>query len=343
MTSLTAMFGNGQEQSEDSDKLRELYWNRAELKKEYESLKEESLRLKEQISAQESSNARSEQKLEHLETLLLDPNWVYNVVVYYQMRSFNERCKEKIARFAEQLKQQREKRTYGKVIEEWNDQRDEHAQAVQAQIGDHRMQMQMLEDQLQAERHRVAMMSGFSRFLQKRSIEKTLASVTTGIAEAQIQESSLLATLEEIQSSSAPDTEGLDIGSKRSINFMILSFAQQLYLHFSKDNLAGLAKETGDKGVGAINYGSKSDCETILELLQDRADSMDNVTEFADILQQRAKLISQKALFEKDDAAVPVPGTVSTVFSIDENGAITEKDANLLGENYWDVANVFSR
>ena len=343
MTSLTAMFGNNQEQPEDSEKLRELYWSRAELKKQYASLAEESRRLKEQIAAQEGSSARLEQKLEHLETLLLDPNWVYNVVVYYQMRSFNDRCKDKLARFAEQLKQQREKRTYGKVIEDWNDQRDEHSQAVQAQIGEHRMQMQMLEDQLQSERHRVAMMSGFSRFLQKRSIEKTLASVTAGIAEAKMHESGLLATLEEIQSSSAPDTEGLDIGSKRSINFMILSFAQQLYLHFSKDNLAGLGKETGDKAVGAINYGSRSDCETILELLQNRAASMDNVTEFADILQQRAKLISGKALFDKDDDAVPVPGTVSTVFSIDENGAITEKDANLLGENYWDVTNVVSR
>ena len=203
--------------------------------------------------------------------------------------------------------------------------------------------MQMLEDQLQSERHRFAMMSGFSRFLKKRSIENTLASVNEGISVAQMQESKLLATLEQIQSSNAPDTEGLDIGSKRNINFMILSFAQQIYLHFSRDNLAGLAKETGDKDVGAINYGSKSDCETILELLENRSGSMDNVTEFADILQQRAKLISEKALFDEDVDAVPVPGTVSTVYSIDANGAIKEIDANLLAENYWDVANIVSR
>jgi hypothetical protein len=343
LTSLTAMFGNNPEESDDSEKLRELYWSRAELKKEYASLRDESFRLKQQIAAQEGSSARVEQRLKHLESLLLDPDWAYNVVVYYQMRAFNDRCKDQLARFAEQLKRQREKRTYGKVIEEWNDHRDEQAQAVQAQIAEHRLQMQMLEDQLQSERHRFAMMSGFLRFLKKRSIENTLASVNEGLSVAQMQESKLLATLEQIQSSSAPDTEGLDISSKRNINFMILSFAQQIYLHFSKDNLAGLAKETGDKGVGAINYGSKSDCETILELLENRSSSMDNVTEFADILQQRAKLISEKALFENDDDAVPVPGTVSTVYSIDANGAIKEIDANLLAENYWDVANVASR
>ena len=186
-------------------------------------------------------------------------------------------------------------------------------------------------------------MSGFSRFLRKRSIARTLESVTAGIAAAQTQESGLLAALQEIQSSSAPDTEGLDIASKRSINFMILSFAQQLYLHFSKDNLAGLAKEAGDKSVGAINYGAKEDCDAFLELLRTRSGGLDNVADYADILQQRAKLISEKALFEKDDDAVPVPGTVATVFSIDRNGSIREKDANLLAENYWDVANVVSR
>ena len=343
MTSLTAIFGNDQEDSDDSDKLRELYWNRAELKKEYASLREETFKLKEEIAVRDGSSARLQQKVDHLESLLLDPDWVYNVVVYYQIRAFNDRCKDKLARFAEQLKQQREKRTYGKVIEEWNDRRDEEAQAVQAQIGEQHMQTQMLEDQLQSERHRFAMMSGFTRFLRKRSIAKTLESLKERIAVAQLQESELLSELEQIQSSTAPDTQGLDTASKRSINFMIMSFAQLLYLHFSVDNLAGLAKEAGDKSVGAINYGSKWDCDTILENLRNRADSMESVTDYADILQQRAKLISDNALFASDDDAVPVPGTVSTVFAIDVNGVIKEKDANLLGENYWDLTKVVSR
>jgi len=343
LTSLTAIFGNDQEDSDDSDKLRELYWNRAELKKEYASLREETFKLKEEIAVRDGSSARLQQKVDHLESLLLDPDWVYNVVVYYQIRAFNDRCKDKLARFAEQLKQQREKRTYGKVIEEWNDRRDEEAQAVQAQIGEQHMQTQMLEDQLQSERHRFAMMSGFTRFLRKRSIAKTLESLKERIAVAQLQESELLSELEQIQSSTAPDTQGLDTASKRSINFMIMSFAQLLYLHFSVDNLAGLAKEAGDKSVGAINYGSKWDCDTILENLRNRADSMESVTDYADILQQRAKLISDNALFASDDDAVPVPGTVSTVFAIDVNGVIKEKDANLLGENYWDLTKVVSR
>ena len=343
MTSLTAIFGNTQEDSGDSEKLLELYWNRAELKKEFASLRDETFRLKEQVAAKESSAARLQQQLEHLENLLLDPDWVYNVIVYYQLRAFNQQCKNKLARFAEELKQQREQRRHSKVVDVWNDQRDEEAQDYQAQLGEHRIQMQLLEDQLQAERHRLTMMGGFARFLRRHSITKTLDGIAERIAESQQRESELMASLDELESRDAPDTDGLDVASKRSINFMILSFAQHMYLHFSADGLAGMLKESGDKSVGAINYGTKADCDSILEVAQKRVDSMDKGSDFADVLQRRAKLIAEKALFKLDEDAVPVAGTVSTVFSFDEKAEINAKDANLIGENYWNIANVLSR
>ena len=343
MTSLTAIFGNTQEDSGESEKLLELYWNRAELKKEFASLRDETFRLKKQIAVKEGCTARVQQKLDHLEDLLLDPDWVYNVVVYYQLRAFNQRCVSKLARFAEQLKQQREQRQHSKVVDVWNDQRSEEAQALQARLGEQRMQMQMLEDQLQSERHRFAMMGGFSRFFRRRSITKTLDGIAGRMGESQLRESELLAALEEIISRAAPDTEGLDIASKRSINFMILSFAQQMYLQYQEDGLAGMAKESGDKSAGAIKYGTKADCDLILEAVRQRGDSMDNVSDYADVLQQRAKLIAEKALFKLDNDAVPVAGSVSTVYSFDQNGVVREKDANLIGENYWELANIFSR
>ena len=56
------------------------------------------------------ATARLQQKLDHLEELLLDPDWAANVVVFYQLRSLALRCQRKLAKFAEQLKQQREQR-----------------------------------------------------------------------------------------------------------------------------------------------------------------------------------------------------------------------------------------
>lgn len=344
MTSLTAIFGSSQEQDAgDSEKLLELYWNRAELKKEFANLRDETFKLKDQITTQEGYTARAQQKLEHLENLLLDPEWVYNVVVFYQLRALNCHFSDKLALFAEQLKQQREQRQHSRLLEEWNEKRRIEAQAIEEKIGELRLLKQMLEDQLQAQRHRFSMMGGFMRFFRKRSIARMLDKIAADMSEAQRQESVLLTELTEITHREAPDTQGLDIASKRTINIMILAFAQQMFLHCDDDNLAALTKESGDKSVGAITYGSKSDCDYLLASINERGRSMEQASAFADLLQHRAKLLSENAVFSSDDEAVPNSGSVTAVYDIDADGAVQSREANLLGENYWGIGKILSR
>lgn len=344
MTSRAAIFGNTQEKPEaESEKLLNLYWNRAELKKEFAELREEQFRLQSRIKEEEGATARFQQKLEHLERLLLDPEWVNSVVAYYQFRGLNLRCQSKLERFAEELKQQREQKRNCQRLANWNEQRAREAERIERQIGERRMQLQMLEDQLLAERHRLSTLSGLLRFVRRRSITASLENLAATIEAAQQDEEQLLLQFDEIQKRQPPDIVGLDIGTKRLINFMILAFAQQLYLHFSDDDLARLAKESGDKSVGAINYGSKKECDVLIARIKKRAESLEKATNFADILQQRAKLIAENALFHSDDDAVPVPGSVVTVFAISDKRVIREVDANLLGENYWDLSSILSR
>ena len=89
MSSLTAIFGSSEskDQEQDSDKLLNLYWNRAELKKEFAGMRKEQFKLQDRIKNHEGANARLQQKLDHLEDLLIDPQWVHNVVILDQLRS----------------------------------------------------------------------------------------------------------------------------------------------------------------------------------------------------------------------------------------------------------------
>ena len=64
---------------------------------------------------------------------------------------------------------------------------------------------------------------------------------------------------------------------------------------------------------------------------------------FSAALKQRAELIAEHAVFQEDDDAVPLAGTVATVFAINSNGVATKSDANLVGENYWGISGVLSR
>ncbi len=344
MSSLTAIFGSSPEKpEEESEKLLNLYWNRAELKKEFARLRDEQYRLQDRVKDHEGAVARVQQKLDHLEQLLLDPEWVDNVVVYYRFRALNQRCQSKIEAFAEQLKQQREQRLHSRQVEQWKSERVEQAAAVEQQLGEQRMKVQLLEDRLQHERYRLATMGGLAKLFRGRSVMAALDEIAANIDAEQRQEEQLLLQYDEIQSRVPPDTQGLDIPTKRLINFMILAFAQHLYLHFNEDDLAGMAKEAGDRSVGAIRYGSKRDCDDLIARIQKRLERFDKLSDFADVLRQRAKLIAQTAKFRSDHDAVPVSGTVATVYAIGSEGTIKKTDANLLSENYWNLAEILSR
>lgn len=326
-----------------SDKLHELYWNRAELKQAYAKQADEVHRLTKQIRDQEGSTARVQQKLDHLENLLLDPEWVHNVVVFYQLRSLNARCCRRLAKFAEQLKQQREQRIHQRHLVDWNERRKRDAGVVEAKIGELRGTLQTVEDELVAERQRVEDMNGISKMFRGRQASRALEALEGQLVVAEADEQNLLAELETIRRREPPEVPGLDVAAKRSINLMILAFAQDLYLRFEDRNLAAMVKESSEKSVGAINYGSREDCDRLLRRLEPQIERLEQPPELADVLKRRVAKIAEHADFGADDESVPRAGTVATLFAFDAGGAVRTSDANLLGEDYWKLSQVLSR
>ncbi len=343
MSTRAALLGTAKDTEQDSDKLLDLYWNRAELKKAYAEAQNQQHRLQKRIDEEKGVSERFKQKLEHLESLLIDPEWIFSVTVHYQLRALNNRCKQRLAAFAEQLKQQREQRQHKKLLDTWNSRRAGQARDVESKLGSIRLKTQQCEEQTLDEQNQLDDMGFFKRLFKGKECSERIDSLAEVRATLEVQERELLAQLEQLQGVEPPGQQGLDLAAKRSINFMIIAFAQQLYLLFADDNLASLVKESGDKSVGAIQYGTKEDCDRILADIKSRWNAFDTIMDYADVLQQRARLLSDKALFMQEDDAVPNAATLATLIAINESGGVTERNANLLGENYWDLSKVVSR
>jgi len=337
------MFRNSPEQPVDNDKLLQLYWNRNELKKEFARLQKEQHRLRDRFKQQQGNLARLQQKLDYLEELLLDPDTARNVLVHYQLRGLAQRCKKKLEKFAEQLKQQREQKMQSKALAEWSSRQSEDSAVVEERMYENRRVISSLEGQIDAARQLLESTKGLFRFLTRRRLRRAVDQLSDEIRAHEAEGTALQEELDEIAARTPPDSIGLDLSAKRSINFMIFSFAQQLVIQFGDDGLVGLVKEAGEKSVGAVNYGSESETEQLLRRIRTSAASLDKATDFADVLQKRARLIGEHAMFETSDSAVPVAGSVSTLFRIGTNGAVKTGDANLLGGNYWGIADVLSR
>lgn len=343
MASLSGIFRADTDNVQENDKLVDLFKNRAGLKKEFAGLREEKYQLQQRIKQHEGNTARVQQKLDHVENLLLDREWVYNVVAFYQLRRLALHCATKLARFAEQIKQQHEQKIQNKVLSAWQAKQDSHAADIAAEIGRLRLQVQSQEDRLQKQRHYMLTMSGIARLFKGRKQQACVAEIETAIASDQALALELNNKFASVREVAPPDHVGLDVPTKRSINILILAFAQQLYLHFEQDGLVELAKEANEKSVGAVNYGSKYECDQIMSRIENRWDTMESVAGYADVLQKRAKLIGDGAVFRADDEVVPAPGSTAAVYDIAANGVVRESHANILGSNYFSIAKILSR
>ena len=327
----------------EQDKLVDLFRNRAELKKEFAALRDEKYQLQDRIKQHIGATARVEQRLDHLENLLLDPNWVLNVAAFYQLRSLARACADKLERFAEQLKQQQEKRRHSEVLAVWGRHRREKMAAIERNVGEHRMTMQLLEDQLESERHRLLSMGTVLKWFRGRAAAREIKNFGARIDAGQVQEEEMLQDLESVENMEPPSQRGLDIAAKRAINTKILAFAQQLYLQFGDENLLRLAKDATEKGVGTVKYGTREECAKILAVLERRGCDEHLSNTNAETLKKRLKLISQCAEYRNADDAVPVPASVARAFAIDSAGEVTETDVDMLGENYFGIAKIMSR
>lgn len=341
MTSVTAIFGSTRGAGDESEKLLALYRNRAELKKEFARLENQVARLRKELEKREGARIRLSQKLDQLEGLLLDPDWMYSVVAFYQLRALDERCRAKLANFAEQIKQQRERQQYGRRLDDWQAGRRKKIAALERELGDLRAVRERIEGKLDAERRRFSTSGLLVKLFRKRTMSAALDAIAAELSSAKEAEAALVGKLERIRASRAPDTPGLDIESKRSVNFMILSFAQQLYLHFAPADLAALGREAAAKSAGTVRYGTRDACERLVASVHERIRAFQQAPLDTAVLQRRARLLADAAMFTGPEEAVPEPASVARLY---ETGAgVSTRDVCLLTEDYWELSGVLSR
>ena len=342
MSNLATLLKSSGDSAPDGDKLLDLYWNRNELKKAFAELKDENFRLREKIQQQDGAVARIEQKLTHIEELLVDPEWAPSILVHYQLKGVGQRLTRKLARFAEQLKVTRERKMRDDVLGSWRAGIDAERDALERQLAQHEASIISLDDQRRSENRRLADTNSLLRPFRTRTINNRIDELSEQILAEEQGKSGLEHELQVLAERQPPENEGLNVAAKRSINCMILAFAQQLYLQFGDDDLVGMVKEAGDKSAGAVQYGDKGDCEHVLDRLSRSTSQLEKNGESPDQLKRRAVLLHDAAQFASEDDAVPFSGSVATLYRLGEDGTVTQGSADLLGDNYWGVIDVLS-
>jgi len=330
---------------EEDHRVLALFRNRAELKKAYGDLQEESFRLKDLIKQQEGATQRVQEMLNTLEARLGLADTAYPTLVFYQLRRLWQTGHELVAAFVADLARQGEERERRTYLAQHNRQQFERRQssegelhAAQALQAEGRAQLEALEGQ------RVAL-TRFWHYFKRRALERRIGAAQAALEGAQAAAAQAQAQADEIECKSAAEFPGLSLQSRRSINLAAIACAEVLCLRLMelKTPLVELARQAIGRREPGTDYGSPKECVLLMGEIA-RAHRLIGEREgLAGGIRQRTERLKSVARYRGPKDSAPQVDCLEP----SEDDALAQHGAkplpNVLAEDTWDLFRVLLR
>jgi len=339
-SSFRQRLGASSRQAED-ERLLQLYWNRAELKKELTRLQAERDQLQEQIQKQEGATTKLREQIDQLEQHLGDPDVAVHALVYFQLRNLWRMCSASVGRFSQQLQRQQEERERRRQLIEFDQVRRRELSEFDRTIATARATADALETQLKRLEARLESMTGFWNYFRRRKLAEEVEVARSKWDTAATKVTDLSDDRADIEEREPPAFSGISVDGRRSVNTALIAFAQQLAANLSSGGIAMLAKETTTKRVFDVRYGSRDECAKLMALLRDagkligeRADDLSGLKQATDTLRAAAAYRSDADTVPLTDSigTLPVPST--TVSGLE---TVNRAGINVLVDDYWEL------
>ncbi len=332
---------SGAEAPEHEERLLQLYWNRAELKKELTRLQDEHYRLKEKVRAYELAAEQAHEQYAALEQYLGNPDAGAHALVYFQLRGLWRNCATKVERFAEQLEQQQTDRERRRQLIEFDQGRQRQLADLERRILDARSTADVLEAQLKLMSGKLASMRGFWNYFRRRRLREEIETERAKWDVVATQVTDLSDERADLEEAQAPPFSGISVDGRRIVNTAVIAYAQQLVVALSEGGLAMLAKETTTKRLLEVHYGDREDCGRLLALLREAGAIVDRTALDLIGLKDRTDVLRANATYRSDADTVPLTDSIGTLPAPTSlvSGLETANRAgiNVLVDDYWDV------
>jgi hypothetical protein len=323
------------------ERLLQLYWNRAELKKELSRLQDEQHSLVERMNEREASAMRAREQLEQLENYLGNPDVAMQALVYFQLRALWRACSTKLARFAAQLRRQQEERERQRQLIEFDQERRRQLAELDRAILDARAAADTLDAKRKLKEAALARMHGFWNYFRRRELVHQLEAERVTWDDAVMRVTDLSDDRHNHEATQPPAFAGISVDGRRIVNTAVIAYAQQLAAALSSGGLALLAKETTTKPVFDIKYGGREECVRLMALLREAVAVMGADKDDLTALKERTDALRAGAVYRSDADTVPFTDSIGVlpVQATPVSGLETANRAgiNVLVDDYWDL------
>lgn len=326
---------------EEDERLLQLYWNRAELKKELSRMQKEQHRLLEQIRNLEVSLARSQEQIEVLENYLGNPECGSHALVYFQLRALWRAASGKLARFAQQLRQQQTDREHRRLLIEFDQGRRRQLADFDRRIDDARSTADMLEAQLKLLEAKLAAMRGFWNYFRRRRLAAEIDAEREKWDAVATQVTDLSDDRADVEAGQPPEFPGISIDGRRIVNAAVIAYAQHLVAALSRSGLAMLSKESMTKRVYDVRYGGREECTRLLGVVREALAVVNDADSDLRGLKERTDALRAGAIYRSDADTIPLTDSIGVMPAAPApvSGLETANRAgvNVLVDDYWDV------
>jgi hypothetical protein len=330
----------------DEQQLIKLFWNRAELKKELDSLRREMGKLSEQLRHREASHLRLVQQLESLESLLADPLQAANALVYYQLRGVWQLARKRLVRLGRELMERQRVREERHAHALFMAAKNESLAALDERLAPLQARAEQISADLRVAEDRLLALHGFWNFFRRKRLSHQAEAIRASLEGLAVQIDRQLAQRRDLATEKAPEFEGLSLEGRRGINIAIIAMAQQLVLHFAQHNVANLARDASIRSLADAVYGSAAECRELGLLIESVVGRLPDASDLAMGSRRRAEYLRIMAEYRRESDTVPVAGSFANIpVAISEEGELKPTvdraiSANVLADEFWDIYSV---
>ena len=331
-----------------TERLLKLYSNRASVKRELSNLRNERHDLLDKLKEQEGAVIRSQEQLEGLERLLINPLAAANAMAYFQLRHLWRVGAQKIEQFGAELKVQREQRERTQLHASALAKRGRRVSAIDEKSNSILNRQQTLLQEISDLEGNLASLNVLIRFVRAPSVRRRLINMKNGNDVLQEKLDELHELRAKLEGEALPEPDGLSVESRRLINCAVIALAQHLVVHFCENDLISQAKTATERPVGDMKFGDRRDCDRMVERIRERIEKLRQQTGLADDVRRRTDYLVSNVEYRNETDSLP---TTESVASAPQNLTPVADDSmqpvneaplrtNVVLDDYWDICSV---
>jgi hypothetical protein len=314
----------------EDERLIKLFWNRAELKKELQSLDDELHNLRNRIKQQEGANSRLQEELEKLEVLLGDAERGPDALVHFALRNLWRECRRQLESFASDLRRQRQEHERKRQLVGFQNDRQERLKLAEERLAESHAAVESERARLRECEQELARRRAFWHHFRRRELTVALETQRVRLAEVERQLADLREAQRTIEKEPWPEFPGLSIQGRRAVNLAVIAYAQLLVVRLAGNGLAYEARQATHRRVQDERHGSRADCLARLDEVGAGIRMVKAQQEIAPEIRKFTERLKQSVAWRCDDDVIPTPSSLPPVAEDGQGG-------NVLIDDYWDV------